>query len=115
MNKLRGIILVIASSALLNGCLIVNTPPNPPPPATAPPSTASPAPAPQEDPRSIAQLRMENGELRGKLARAEKDRNAWESAVDHRKRQVKELERDRDRVKKERDAAKKAAKKADKD
>jgi hypothetical protein len=113
MIKLSGILLVIAASVLLSGCLIVNPPPNPPPAAPAPSPTASPVP--QEDTRSIGQLRTENNDLRGKLAKAEKDRKAWESAVDYRKSQLKAVERDRDRVKKERDEAKKAAKKADKD
>jgi hypothetical protein len=111
MSKVSGIFLVIAASVLLSGCLIVNE--QPPAQAPAPSPTASPAP--QEDTRSIAQLRAENGDLRGKLAKEEKDRKAWESAVDYRKSQLKAVERDRDRVKKERDEAKKAAKKADKD
>lgn len=108
MNKLSEIILVIAASVLLNGCLTVKEE-NPPPAAP----TASGAP--QEDTRSIAQLRAENGDLRGKLAKAEKDRKAWETAVDYRKSQLKSLEREQDRVKKERDQYKKAAKKAEKD
>jgi hypothetical protein len=109
MNKYIRIILVIGASVFLNGCLVVNEQKSPPP--ASPTGLA----APQEDTRSITQLRAENSELRGRLAKAEKDLHDWRAAVDGRKRQLKELERDSDRVKKERDAAKKAAKKADKD
>jgi hypothetical protein len=108
MNKLSGIVLFIAASVLLSGCLTVKE-------ETPPPAAPTASPAPQEDTRSVGQLRAENNDLRGKLAKAEKDRKAWESAVDYRKSQLKALERDRDRVKKERDDAKKAAKRADKD
>ena len=108
MNKVSGILLVIAASALLSGCLTVKE-------ETPPPAAPAASGAPQEDTRSIGQLRAENSDLRGKLAKAEKDRKAWESAVDYRKGQLKAVERDRDRVKKEREEAKKAAKRADKD
>ena len=109
MNKWSRIILIIGVSVLLNGCLVVNEQKSPPP------ATPAASAAPQEDTRSVAQLRAENSDLRGKLAKAEKDLHDWRAAVDGRKRQLKELERDSDRVKKERDAAKKAAKKKDRD
>ncbi len=109
MNKWNRIILAIGASVLLNGCAsftLKQSPPEPSPAASA---------APQDDPRSVPQLRTENGDLRGKLAQAEKDLRGWRAAVDDRKSQLKGLERDCDRVKKERDEAKKAAKNKDKD
>jgi septal ring factor EnvC (AmiA/AmiB activator) len=105
MTKAWLLVLVVAASALMGGCLIVNEHHEPPPPAPA----ATPTPPP-EDPRSIGQLQRENQELRTKLAKAEKDHEAWKNAVENQKRQLKAAERERDRVKDERDLYKKRAK-----
>jgi hypothetical protein len=110
MNKACLFIVGLLASAFLNGCLTVNAHQEPPPPAPA----AAPA-TPQEDPRSIPQLREENRDLRARLAKPEKDHQAWRTAVESRKRQLKDAERERDLVKKERDESKKRLKKSNKD
>ena len=110
MNKACLFIIGLLASAFMNGCLIVNEHHAPPAPAPA----ATPA-TPQEDPRSIPQLLQENRELRAKLTKPEKDHQTWLGAVDSQKRRLKDAERERERVKDERDFYKKRLKKADKD
>lgn len=87
---------------LAGGCLIVehHEPPPPPPPDRA-------ATPPPEDPRSASQIAAENRDLRVRLDKAESDRQQWVRAVDAQKRKHKEAERERDRMKDQRDFYKK--------
>ena len=67
-------------------------------------------PDPASDPRSTADLQRENAQLRTRLAGLEKDYAGWQTALDRQKSDKRELERQRDELKKDRDRYKKLLK-----
>ncbi len=71
------------------------------------------AAAPVDDGRSATDLRRENERLRERLGTLEEENKAWLANIDRRKADIKDLERRRDDLEKDRDRYKKLAKKAD--
>ena len=62
------------------------------------------------DTRPASQIQAENSQLRARLAKLEPDYKAWVAAVDGRKAEIKDMERQLSELKKDRDRWKKAAK-----
>lgn len=73
-------------------------------------SASNAAAASANDTRSASQIQADNARLRTRLAKLETDYKAWTAAVDARKAEIKDMERQYSDTKKDRDRWKKAAK-----
>lgn len=76
------------------------------------PGTSEPEPAPEPDltgdPRSTAQLRAANVQLRQRVARLEASHDRWKTAIDRKEDEIEVLKDQRHDLKKQRDRAKDA-------
>jgi septal ring factor EnvC (AmiA/AmiB activator) len=111
MLKTIALICLVAAGSLLAGCIDVRADASGLGRGDQPGYTSAPPPA--SDPRSIPDLQRENAQLRDRLARLEKDHAGWQAATDRQKDEIRDLKRQRDDLKKDRDRWKKAARPAD--
>ena len=106
MRTTIAISLLVGIAAALAGCGEVNVDVS----DFRVPGAAEPAPPPDPsgDPRSGAEIRAENAQLRQNLAQLERTHRDWKAAVDRKEDEVDLLEDQLDALKKQRDRAKDA-------
>lgn len=102
------ILCLMAGGLLLAGCIDIKADASDWGAGSGARQTTAPPPDPAADPRSVGDLQRENAQLREKLAELERDRDRWQSVIARQKEGIRDLERQRDDLKRDRDRYKKA-------
>ena len=108
MRKMIAVVCLLAAGCLLAGCVNVKADASGMGKGGEPRYSSPPPPA--SDPRSVSDLQRENAQLRQTLADLEKNHADWQAAIDRQKDEIRDLKRQRDELKKDRDRYKKALK-----
>jgi hypothetical protein len=113
MRTFLTILCVLSAAAMLDGCVNVDADASKFSLGGNDRHESAPPINPDSDPRSVADLRKENAQLRQRMTTLEDEHTRWQAVIDQQKQEVKFLKKDRDAVKKDRDHYKKLLKKED--